>query len=178
MFFKIHLTLHINVQSGQLYMRVVQLDRKINCRFFTLEYTWYKKFWKKYESNLLHVRFACDQTFLLTGALWWKKSVKVLFWFDDGILYSRGAVIKRTIYVLHFYDFAEKKKNASTCKPNMPRRLDSYFFCRTFCTKYIQEWKTYSWFSYPMVPWRSGQMVPLIKNIFQSNTNYLDNYRI
>jgi hypothetical protein len=56
-----------------------------------------------------------------------KNPSKSCFWFDDGILYSRGAVIQRTVYVQHFYDFAEKKY-ASTCKPNMPRRLDSYFF--------------------------------------------------
>ncbi len=29
--YKIHLTLHINVQYGQICMRVVPLDRKINC---------------------------------------------------------------------------------------------------------------------------------------------------
>jgi len=28
---------------------------------------------------------------------------------------------------------------------------------RTLCTKYIQECKNYSWFSYPMVPCRSGR---------------------
>jgi hypothetical protein len=41
MFFKIHLTLYINVQSGQICM--VPLDRKINYRFFTLKNIWYTK---------------------------------------------------------------------------------------------------------------------------------------
>ena len=67
-------------------------------------------------------------------------------WRDVGILYSRGAVIQRTIDVSPAFlkhDSAERKKCehmqtvTQTC-----RRLDFFLkLLRTLCTKYIQEWK-------------------------------------
>jgi hypothetical protein len=69
--YKSHLTLHINVQSGQISMSVVPLDRKINCIlgfvsllniFGTQSSEQFHA--KKYKSNLLHVRFACAQSIL------------------------------------------------------------------------------------------------------------------
>jgi hypothetical protein len=57
-----------------------------------------------------------------------KKFDKVLFWFDDGILYSHKELesSEQKMSLSQFYDSAEK--NANTCKPNMPRRLG--FICK------------------------------------------------
>jgi hypothetical protein len=71
------------------------------------------------------------------------KSAKVLLCFglrDDGILYSRGAVIQRTIDVSPAFlkhDSAEKTK----CEHMQTEHAGGwiFIFCRTLCTKYIPE---------------------------------------
>ena len=124
-------------------MRVVPLDRKINPRysvFIFIFHSWIYLVYKVPSSfityNLLHVRFACAQTYLD-----WRTLVKkicqntdlFLFLFfglqDNGILNSWGAVFQRAIYVSPAFlkhNYAEKKMQAHaktiirTCKNNYP----------------------------------------------------------
>ena len=157
MFFKIYLTLHINVQSSQIWSAwewchwIGKSTRAIGFYFFT-SHSWIyfvdKVLSSFIKSNLLHARFACAQTYLDWRTLV-KKSAKILicffFWFArNGILNSWGAVFQRAIYVSPTFlkhNYAEKKMQAHaktmirTC-----RRLYVMKLLGTLSTKYIQEW--------------------------------------
>ncbi len=124
MFFKIQHTLHINVQSGQICMRVVPSDRKINCVIDFYFHSWIYLVHKVLSRFMQKIKIqppACsDHGLHVLKPSFWQghfdekiRQSPALLWFglrDDGILYARGAVIEQLMSLLHFWSMIPRRK--------------------------------------------------------------------
>jgi len=139
----------LKVPPDQISM--VPLERKINYRFFTLEYIWYTKFCKKiWIQPSWHVRFACARIFFLSEIV---KMLDINCSLDYSSSGVKNSIIKPKtgLWRIFFIKVCQSEGRFEHMQTKHARGW-IHIFCRTFCTEYIQEWKIYSWFFYPIEP--------------------------